>query len=289
MVRGIRKKVSVLLMMACILLAFGCGSQKIDEQASEESTQSSEVNVQSSEENTQSSEVKVQSSEESTQSAEVKVQSQEESTQSAEVKVQSLEESTQSAEVNVQSSEEEVAQQQVQIPSKPDYGRILFVGDSRTVDIFSESASELSAYSAGNVVVYARDASNHNYLIDTVNAYGFDNFDTLVSWMGANDYGDFASYEGFYDSVLASGKTLILCTVGPTDDNCLAADDRPYYDNERIVSFNVALNAWASKHGVKVIDLYTYVSNNVTIDAADGIHYGPKPTSNIWGVVTGSF
>ena len=196
MVRGLRKKVSVLLMMACILLAFGCGSQKIDEQASEESTQSAEVNVQSSEE------------------------------------------STQSAEANVQSSKEEVAQQQVQIPSKPDYGRILFVGDSRTVDIFSESASELSAYSAGNVVVYARDASNHNYLIDTVNAYGFDNFDTLVSWMGANDYGDFASYEGFYDSVLASGKTLILCTVGPTDDNFLVADDRPYYDNERIVSFN---------------------------------------------------
>ena len=181
------------------------------------------------------------------------------------------------------------AAKESQSQKTPTYGRILFVGDSRTVDIFSESASELNAYSAGNIIVYARDASNHSYLESTVNSYGMDNFDTLVSWMGANDYGNFSAYEGFYNSILASGKTLILCTVGPTDDNCLAADDRPYYDNERIVAFNTALNTWASNHGVKVIDLYTYVSGNVTIDSADGIHYGPKPTSNIWGAITGSF
>ena len=128
-------------------------------------------------------------------------------------------------------------------------------------------------------------------MIAAVNSVGMENFDTLVSWMGCNDYGDFTPYQSFYDSLLQQGKKLVLCTVGPTDDTALANDfDRVYYVNERQVQYNSALSSWAKQNNVKVIDLYSYIqsSSDLYIDTVDGIHYQPQPTTEIWNKITDS-
>lgn len=168
------------------------------------------------------------------------------------------------------------------------YGRILFIGDSRTVDMFDGGASEIMGGVYNGITVYCRNAAATNFAYEAVNSAGLDNFDTVVFWMGANNYGDFSGYAPLYESILSSGKQLVVCTVGPTQDESLAADDRPYYDNERIVTFNNSLVAWANNHGVRVIDLYTYCVNNIAIDANDGIHYQPQPTTSLWSYIVGS-
>ena len=163
--------------------------------------------------------------------------------------------------------------------------RILFVGDSRTIDMFDDSDEEITALSVGNgITVYAKHGFGFYYLVETVNNYGTDNFDMLVTWMGANDAGCFDNYRDYYTSLLNDGKKIVVCTVGPTDDQMLMDYDRPDYNNEKMVEFNDQLIDWANENGVKIIDLYSFIidSPDVTIDQADGIHYLPRPTKEIW-------
>ena len=178
-------------------------------------------------------------------------------------------------------------------PAKVDYGRILFVGDSRSVDMFSGDQSRIYGEIHDGITVYAEDARDYTFLIEVMSSVGTENFDTLVSWMGANDYGNFANYQPHYEGLLKEGKRLILCTVGPTWDEALANDfDRSHYTNDLQIAFNNSLVAWANANGVKVIDLYSYLAGNtdITLDPADGIHYQPRPTGAIWGrIVSGMY
>ncbi|MCR5676091.1 MAG: SGNH/GDSL hydrolase family protein [Lachnospiraceae bacterium] len=172
--------------------------------------------------------------------------------------------------------------------SSPAQRRILFVGDSRTIDMFADSDDEISGMNANGIVVYAKHGHGYSYMTGVVDRYGHENFDVLVTWMGANDHGNFSSYEGYYNGLLAEGKTIVVCTVGPTDDETLAEWDHPDYENSRMTAYNASLVQWASQHGVQVIDLYNYIALNVAIDPADGIHYTPRPTAGIWGKIVSS-
>ncbi len=178
-------------------------------------------------------------------------------------------------------------------PAKPDYGRIVFIGDSRTVDMFSGDVSRIYGELHDGMTVYAEDARDYSFLIEVISSVGTENFDTLVSWMGANDYGNFSNYQPHYEGLLREGKRLILCTVGPTMDSALASDfDRSHYTNDLQIAYNNSLVAWANANGVKVIDLYSYLAGNtdITLDPADGIHYQPRPTGAIWGrIVSGMY
>ncbi len=169
--------------------------------------------------------------------------------------------------------------------------RVLFIGDSRTIDMFADSNDEIAGKDCGNgITVYAKHGYGFDYMTGVIGKYGMDNFDVLVTWMGANDHGDFGRYAGYYDEILRSGKKMIVCTVGPTDDEKLVADDHPDYENSRMTAFNAELVKWAKENGVKVIDLYGYISSSgsITIDPADGIHYLPRPTTELWNyIVTG--
>ena len=173
-------------------------------------------------------------------------------------------------------------------PSKPrDNGRILFIGDSRTIDMFYDSDDELSRFEADGITVYARHGYGYSYMVDVVNQFGMDNFDTLVTWMGANDHGDFTNYGNYYNEILNAGKNLIVCTVGPTKDECLEEEDRPYYSNDNMTGFNYGLVTWAADHGVRIIDTYNYIAGNIEIDP-DGVHYLPRPTTAIWNYILSS-
>ena len=174
---------------------------------------------------------------------------------------------------------------QPQQPQKVDYGRILFVGDSRTVDMFDAGASSFYGRDEGGVTVYCQNGGNFGFFIDTVEGVKLENFDTLVTWMGCNDRGSFGDYENYYNYLLSMGKTIVVCTVGPTEDQYLVDEyDQTYYVNSLMVAYNNSLVSWANAHGVKVIDLYSYLSGNSAyyLDPADGIHFQQQPTYGIW-------
>ncbi len=204
-------------------------------------------------------------------------------------------ESSEQQNAQQQTKEQQAQDQQTQqpfeqpkAPEKTNYGRILFIGDSRTVDMFSADRESILGEVYDGITVYAEDARSYTFLIETMSAAGTENFDTIISWMGCNDYGDFSNYQPHYEGLLREGKRLILCTVGPTLDSALANDfDKTHYLNDFQIAYNSALWIWANANGVKVIDLYSYLANtsDVYLDPADGIHYQPKPTGVIWSVI----
>ena len=187
---------------------------------------------------------------------------------------------------------QEAADNSGQTAKPAGYGRILFCGDSRTVDMFSESADEIRNEVHDGIPVYCKNGCQFEYMVDAVNEYGLDNFDTLVSWMGCNNFGDFSKYGPYYDQLLAQGKQLVICTVGPTVDECLLIDeDYLYYPNSNQINYNNSLRAWANGKDVKIIDLYSYIDSSIknsgpiSIVPTDGIHYLPQPTTELWNYI----
>ena len=183
---------------------------------------------------------------------------------------------------------QEATEQATETPKEVGYGRILFVGDSRSVDMFSASEERILGQSIDGMTVYCQDAANYNNMVTWIDGYGMDNFDTLVTWMGCNNFGDFSQYGPYYDGLIAKGKTIVACTVGPTVDECLLyGQDYLYYPNANQINYNNSLVAWANQRGVKIIDLYSYISNSSSIYAnpEDGIHYFPQPTTELWNYI----
>ena len=164
------------------------------------------------------------------------------------------------------------------------YGRIFFIGDSRTVDMFDGGVDEIYDYNAGGIRVFAKDGCHCAYMQDVTGKYAGE-FDTIVSWLGCNDNNDAALYQQVYENLISQGKNVVICTVGPTADESLSGDfDVANYPNEKMIAFNQSMVSWANTHGVKVIDTYTFVKGNIEI-SPDGIHYNPKPTTAIWNYI----
>lgn len=186
-----------------------------------------------------------------------------------------------------ESAEEQEEQEEPEKP-KP---HILFVGDSRTIDMFYDNDDMIWGQIHNGVEVYAGHGLGFDFMLEAVNDYGTENFDTLVTWMGANDRGDFSRYRDYYDGLIADGKTIVVCTVGPCDDDHLAEWDHPYYEDSNMVRINKDMVEWASKKGIAYIDMYAYIRSlipdSLTIDEADGIHYSPRPTRVLWEHILG--
>ena len=165
------------------------------------------------------------------------------------------------------------------------YGRILFVGDSRTIDMFYDSDENIYGEMHDGIAVYGGHGRKLDFMKEAVSEYGYDNFDTLVSWMGANEAGSFEGYGEFYEDVMSHGKNLVVCTVGPTNGEFLDYEyEGPHYLDDLMSEYNDSLTRWAAGCGVRVIDLYRFIkdSKTVTLDPVDGIHYLPRPTLEVW-------
>ena len=173
-------------------------------------------------------------------------------------------------------------------PQTDGYGRMIFVGDSRTVDLFSADADEIWGDVHNDIPVFCKNGCQFDYMVNAINSYGIDNFDTLVSWMGCNEFGNFSPYGPYYDQLLGQGKNIVVCTVGPTQDEYLLDDmDWYYYPNQNQINYNTALRSWANSRGVKIIDLYSYINDHSSVypDPKDGIHYLPQPTTEVWNYI----
>lgn len=177
--------------------------------------------------------------------------------------------------------QESAAPQQTQ-QTREQTGRILFVGDSRTIDMFADSDESLEGEEHDGVIVYARHGHSFYYLEWLTEEIDVNKDDTLITWMGANDRGYFPSYGALYDALLEEGVRLVVCTVGPTGIDKAEESYNEPYENKYMQQFNTALMSWAAANSVPVIDLYSYVNRNVEIDMSDGIHYLPRPDPELW-------
>ena len=164
------------------------------------------------------------------------------------------------------------------------YGRILYVGDSRTIDMFEDSDKNIYNEVHDGIVVYGGHSQGLHFMDIAVEFYGMNNFDTLLSSMGGNENGNFEKYPEFYEKLIEQGKNVIVCTVGPTDESYLQGSDIENYPNELIDKYNEALLEWAGENGIKVIDINGFIKESETVnpDPEDGIHYLPRPTTELW-------
>ncbi len=166
--------------------------------------------------------------------------------------------------------------------------RTLYYGDSRSVDLFTPQPGHILGKVSKGMVVYAMDGGRCYDMEQMLYNYiDLDDYDYIVSWMGANNYGNFNPYKKLYAKLLKKKKKLILCTVGPSKDEYLVPGDENYFGNYVINVFNRNMRQWASEQkNVKIIDLHHYlVKNNVNIESRDGVHYLPKPYKVLWNYI----
>ena len=296
-----KKNLAVALLIAMSIAVVGCGKAKEPEMtetvAIEASTESTSEPKQETQPKT-SSEEKTEAAAEKSDELSVKVEETKESSEEklkADTEKKDKDAEQQKAQLAEQETKEEEPKKQEPAPQpeQPDgYGRILCCGDSRTVDMFSEPLSEIRNEIHDGIPVYCKDGCKYEYMVNAIDEYGLDNFDTLVSWMGCNNYGDFSQYGPYYDQLLSQGKKLVLCTVGPTVDQYLDGDfDKEYYTNQRQINYNNSLKAWAKDKDVKVIDMYAHIDNamnnsgGIIINPTDGIHYYPQPNPDLWNYI----
>ncbi len=166
--------------------------------------------------------------------------------------------------------------------------RTLYYGDSRSVDLFTPEPGHVLGKVSKGMVIFALDGGRCYDMEDMLFKHvDLDDYDTIVSWMGANNYGNFNPYKKLYKKLLKKKKKLILCTVGPSKDAYLVPGDENYFGNYVIDVFNRNMRAWAKeqKH-VSIIDLHHYlVVHNVHIETRDGVHYLPKPYKELWNYI----
>ena len=160
--------------------------------------------------------------------------------------------------------------------------RVFFIGDSRTVDMFSGKKSKIENKSFGNMIVYAKDGATISYLKYVVKTEGISSDDTIITWMGANDRGNFKPYSKYYNKLIKKGLRVILCTIGCSDNNKLHDEgDRLYYNDGIMKSFNKKLIKYANKNELDVIDLYKYTKKHIKVQPDNGVHYLPKPNKKL--------
>ena len=268
-----KKRLIAVIILSCVLLA-GCGKNVQNGTLPEENVSAVSTTVEQPEEAPQEATLEAaEAASEAPQSDSPKAAS---SASTAEEKDSSASASTAAPEPAPAPAPQEAK----------DYGRIVFVGDSRTVDIFDAEAADVYDRNVNGVRVFASNGKGCDYMMQAVHHVEGE-FETLVTWMGCNDHYNIEQYKSCYEEILSKGINLVICNVGPTKDECLDEWDSTRYRNEDMVAFNQQITAWANAHGVKVIDMYSYAEANLTIDD-DGIHYSPKATDTIWNYIMGS-
>ena len=160
--------------------------------------------------------------------------------------------------------------------------RTLFIGDSRTLDLFTAKPGHIFGKVYDGIVVFAYDGANAFDMKNILNRVDMDDYDKIVSWMGANDRGQFERYPSYYNKLLKKHKELVLCTVGYSVEEKLPRGDDYYFGYGIILEYNNKLKAYAKKHNIQVIGVSGAVSKYTNIDETDGLHYFPKPNKRLW-------
>ena len=154
--------------------------------------------------------------------------------------------------------------------------------------MFSESGdSPIDGESYDGVKVYASWGEGFDYFQSVLESLGGE-FDTLAVWLGCNDAangGSFSeTYGQVYDELIEDDKKIVIFNVGRTEDQYLVPGDEGYA-NANMIAYNESMESWANERdNVTYINAYSE-SLGWALNSEDGIHYRPRPTTNIWDFI----
>ena len=161
---------------------------------------------------------------------------------------------------------------------------VLWIGDSRTVCMFSAGNDNINGQKFGNITVYGGWGLGIEFTKESLAAAG-DNWETLVLTMGCNDAAQGQSFNSTYapvlEELLAKGKKIILFGPGYIDESHLASVDVGKYTNANMQAWIAEELAWsAGKANLTFIDTTT-PSKNWPLLESDGLHYVERPANTV--------
>ena len=169
--------------------------------------------------------------------------------------------------------------------------KYIFVGDSRTVGIYSYRSNNYStanyssggAHELGNDVYIAETSQGLSWLKSTgmpaAKKY-FSNTSAVIILLGVNDTYNSSGYIDYlksnYSSWKSTGVKVYFSAVGPCNGNYSS-------NNSGIVSFNSNVKANLPS-GVTWIDTYGYLNSN-GFKTTDGLHYDKDTSEKIYNYI----
>jgi Tfp pilus assembly protein PilW len=169
--------------------------------------------------------------------------------------------------------------------------RILFIGDSRTVQMYAYLTNDWNGanYSSGGVhnydgnIIVAQGSMGLDWMRNTgvpaAKQY-FTSGTAIVIMMGVNDLSNIDNYISYinenYSSWTSNGARVYFATVNP----CLGSYA---HLNSSIDSFNSRLKS-SLPSGVKVIDTNNYLMSEGYV-TTDGLHYDKTTSESIYNYI----
>ena len=187
------------------------------------------------------------------------------------------------------SAKKEVVEEDTTVSPKAQH--IVFIGDSRTVQMYAHSTGDWSGanYSSGGVheldndIYVAEGSMGLGWLESTgvpaAEAY-FNSDSAIVILMGVNDLDSAYSYINYINSNAsnwkARGSSLYFVSVNPCSGNYA-------HLNDKIVQFNNTLKENLSNE-VEWIDTHSYLMEN-GFNTTDGLHYDSETSKAIYNYI----
>lgn len=175
--------------------------------------------------------------------------------------------------------------------NKTGNSKIVFIGDSRTVQMYAYSSGDWGGanYSTGGVhevgsdIYVAEGAQGLSWMkstgIPAAQKY-FNNKTAIVILMGVNDLGNVNEYASYInenaDSWKSKGSSLYYVSVNPCNGSYSGL-------NSKIESFNSKLKSSISSKATW-IDTYSVLNNN-GFTATDGLHYDGDTYKTIYNYI----
>ena len=156
-------------------------------------------------------------------------------------------------------------------------GRILWVGDSRTVGM-------QSAITEGENKWICSVGKGYNWFVNTaINTVNksLKDTDTIVVNLGVNDIGNYEKYtnklNALIDSDWKKAKSVVVMSVNPVDEAKCAGNYA--IKNNQIEKFNAYLKK-NLRRKIVYVDTYTSLLGNIQTD--DGLHYSASTYKSIY-------
>lgn len=159
-------------------------------------------------------------------------------------------------------------------PEKTVDGKLIFIGDSRTVGI-RDAVDDDSIWSCKSSMGYAWMSSTGVPQIEDE----IDEYTSVIILMGVNDVNQINNYVNYINKKANDwadlGAKTYFVSVGPVEND-------PYVTNAQIESFNAAMEA--NLAGVTYIDIYSHLVSN-GFYTVDGIHYPDSVSIDIYNYI----
>ena len=170
-------------------------------------------------------------------------------------------------------------------------GKVVFIGDSRTVQMYAYISGDWKGanYSSGGVhlvgdsIFVAQGGKGLTWMKQTgvpVAEKYFKSDTAIVFWMGVNDLRNIDSYISYMNENVSSwtknGSRVYYASIGPCSGKYSSM-------NDGIAKFNTKLQSNLDRN-ITWIDVYGYL-NREGYDTSDGLHYTKNTSNRIYNYI----